>query len=336
MNKNFCRFCLDDVDFHVVTKKETYPVKGTPIEIEATVAVCDQCGAEIFHPELDNQNLHKAFEIYKIKNTFIMPEDLIALRTKYGLSQRKLGRLLGWGEITIHRYEKCESKPTEVYVNLLFTLQDPRKMLEYLQLSDERLKPSDFKRLKERVESLLEENSEEQLDDLLLQSFKSKTSIYTGFREFDFEKIANVILFFAHRVPNFFKTKLMKCLWYADMLAFKRYTVGITGLQYSHYPHGPVPKKYASILELLEERGIICLQENSCGDCIGEIIVAQEEYDGDVFSPEEMEVLEFISRELGPKSATRLSDLSHLEDGYIKTNDRQAISYEFAETLSLD
>lgn len=57
---------------------------------------------------------------------------------------------------------------------------------------------------------------------LSLEVCKSKVSIYTGFREFDFEKLVNVILYFASKVPNFYKTKLMKCLWYADMLAFKR------------------------------------------------------------------------------------------------------------------
>ena len=36
---------------------------------------------------------------------FLQPEEIEKIRKQYGLSQKNFARLLGWGDITIHRYE---------------------------------------------------------------------------------------------------------------------------------------------------------------------------------------------------------------------------------------
>ena len=63
--KLYCDRCCGFVDYKVTTKKEIYKVKGTDeIEIEAQVAVCANCGNELFDIYLEDQNLKKAFKIY--------------------------------------------------------------------------------------------------------------------------------------------------------------------------------------------------------------------------------------------------------------------------------
>src|ERR1700684_607030 len=86
-------------------RQETYPVKGEDTSILADVRVCSKCGQDVFDKELDGGNLRKAYDIYRAAHGIITAEEIGLLREKYGLSQRGLGNLLGWGEVTIHRYE---------------------------------------------------------------------------------------------------------------------------------------------------------------------------------------------------------------------------------------
>lgn len=47
------------------------------------------------------------------------------LREKYGLSQQQLARLLGWGRVTVQRYEKGALQDT-AHDLLLRQLEDPQ------------------------------------------------------------------------------------------------------------------------------------------------------------------------------------------------------------------
>jgi hypothetical protein len=44
------------------------------------------------------------------------------------------------------------------------------------------------------------------------------------------------------------KTKLMKLLWYADFLIFKKYKRSISGAPYWHKEFGPVPVEHDTVL----------------------------------------------------------------------------------------
>lgn len=50
--------------------------------------------------------LRTARDLYRQKHGLLTSSNIARLRGRYGLSQRALARLLGWGEVTIQRYEK--------------------------------------------------------------------------------------------------------------------------------------------------------------------------------------------------------------------------------------
>ena len=63
--KAFCCKCDDFVDCGVKKKEETYSVKGEVlIKSTSDVAHCSACNTEVFHEELDDENLKKVYQEY--------------------------------------------------------------------------------------------------------------------------------------------------------------------------------------------------------------------------------------------------------------------------------
>ncbi|MGB4001966.1 MAG: type II TA system antitoxin MqsA family protein, partial [Bacillota bacterium] len=105
MAKCYCDVCRMETDVAETERKETYPVKGEPITVDARVKVCTQCGTDLFDEDLDNANLNAAFNIFRKKNGLLGSDDVRRIRKKYQLSQRGLAGLLGWSPATVARYE---------------------------------------------------------------------------------------------------------------------------------------------------------------------------------------------------------------------------------------
>lgn len=78
---------------------------------------------------------------------------------------------------------------------------------------------------------------------------------YNGFKKFDRNKAIAMILFFAVTQHNLHKTKLMKLLWYVDMLFFKDYVKSISGMRYVHQHYGPIPEDHNLLLAVLNRAG---------------------------------------------------------------------------------
>lgn len=63
--KKYCEKCNKEVEAKIVTKREAYTVHGEPVQIDAKVCVCNECGEELFDEELDNDTLLRVFDKYR-------------------------------------------------------------------------------------------------------------------------------------------------------------------------------------------------------------------------------------------------------------------------------
>ena len=89
----------------IIEKSQTLNVKGREITLIAPVRVCATCGEEILDEELDAETLNKFYNEYRQLENLLLPEEIKAIRKKYGLSQTSFAKFLGFGEKTITRYE---------------------------------------------------------------------------------------------------------------------------------------------------------------------------------------------------------------------------------------
>jgi YgiT-type zinc finger domain-containing protein len=83
--EKYCPICGDFTTAEVRVLLETYPVKGENVQVEAQVLHCLKCGEALFDPDLDGENLERAYQIYRQRHGLLGPADVKVLRERYGL-----------------------------------------------------------------------------------------------------------------------------------------------------------------------------------------------------------------------------------------------------------
>ena len=156
MSTIYCDKCDDFVEYNIVEKEEERNIMGKEkIKVHSRIAVCNKCGTELFHKELEEENQEKAFNIYRDRNNILYPEKIKAIRDKYGLTQKEMSNLLGWGDITYHRYENG-SLPDQAHNTLLLLIKDPKNVRMIIENNKHNLSSETLDKLKNRLEELLD------------------------------------------------------------------------------------------------------------------------------------------------------------------------------------
>lgn len=333
--KKYCEECEKEVEARIITKKETYDVCGEPIEVDAQLLVCAECGEEFFCEELDSATLVNAYNIYRKKHKLLLPEEIKKLREQYGLSQRSFAKLLNWGDKTIFRYENG-SVQDKAHNSLLLFLREPENMRTYLTENEVTLDAKQKKDLLETVDKL-EQSTESRTGmhffDLF---FSSGPSVDNGFKSFDYEKLCAMVLYFAHSQKGLLKTKLLKLLNYSDMIFYKENGISMSGAKYVHLPYGPVLDNFDLLfgtmsanhlahIEVVFDNGYECHQ-----------VVPECDVPDGVLSVNEIAVLDRICAKFARFGSAEISNYSHKETGYQATNPGEIIPYSFAKDINLN
>lgn len=331
--KHFCYQCDCDQDAVVISKRETFKVKGEPIEVVSDVLICSVCHKEIFNEELDGKNLERAYVEYRNKHNLLSPTQIKEIRSRFG-SGRMVSTLLGWSQATLVRYEGGAIPDAAHYEQLLRLKNDPEYIKTILKQRGHKITD----RERRKVEAAFDLTSQVDILDPVEYLDTVFQSIFLGGItnvEFDFEKLTAVVQLFALLNQNLFKTKLQKLLFYTDFLCYKRYGYPVTGLAYVHQHYGPVPAHHDLIQWALLTTGAIDVKPYE-GPYGGEIIVALREPNKSQFIDEELEVINTVGGFFTDFTATNISDFSHGEQGYRETRFKEIISYSYASDLKLD
>ena len=327
----FCPICDADRECKVELRLESYPLRGEEIEIEAHVFICSVCGEDIFDKKLDTENLQKVYTIYRAEHGLLSPEEIRAIRERYSLSQRGMSRFLGWGEITLHRYESG-GIPDRVHNDLLTMISTADGMARYLQECGSILPHEEAETVRQVLTTSRRRIS-------LKDTFEALQSVHgvnvkTGYRNIDIERLRNMILFFAE--SGVWKTKLNKLLWYSDFVAFRRNTCSLSGIAYQRQRHGPVPLHFFTMLDAFEDEGDIRMEETPINDYEGTMIYAMKKADLSIFTTSESDVLHFIRDYFARMNSNSISDKSHQERAWLEIPQGEVIPYDYAMELSLE
>lgn len=333
---NYCEHCLKKVGCHVKEIEETFPVKGQDIKLLSSVAVCENCDNPVFDEELDSMNLEKAYEIYRKENNILSPVDIKAVRNMYGLSQKSFSRLLGFGEITIHRYE-AGGIPDEAHNLALTMIKDYSNMEKLLQKYAGRITENELKRVKESIRNVKLDKQENIYKDIEQNIFIKPESIMNGFRRYAHDRFAHMVQFFAKKDSDYlWKTKLLKLLWYSDFYHFKKYSISISGLEYARLPYGPCPDDYEILFGILTRTKVVDAALKIVGDYEGEAFVFDDQViEHESLASEEIETLEKIWNTFKGFSAADIAKKSHLEKAWKSVKQGHLIPYSYAMDLSL-
>lgn len=330
--KGYCPKCDAERDLRHIRTREKVTVRGEKIGVDALYWRCLTCGEEFEGPKGTHDEVAEAYRLYRAKKGFMQPEDIKALREDYGLTQSELAQVLGFGAVTLSRYENGMLQ-TAAHDRMLQMVRDPRAFWGILnRLGDKvHLQPARLSHLKEKLRETI--RSSQAFDPLLQASLGYEIDDKSGNRPFNLEKFINSILFFC-QTPQW-KTTINKFLFYADFKCFRNHGHSITGARYANAPYGPCPDMFEDLFIWLSKRGNVEIREDSGKDYAGEKIRALSKPDMSIFSKDESSVLLEVKKALCRKTAKALSDLSHKEQGYTETKNGQLISYKYAEYLRI-
>jgi putative zinc finger/helix-turn-helix YgiT family protein len=101
-----CPHCELDRDVELVERDDHVKIKGRDVAFKSHLYRCTTCGNEFEMPGQLDANLDAAREAYARMYEAPTPEQLVAIRSRYGASQKAFGMILGFGELTMNSYEQ--------------------------------------------------------------------------------------------------------------------------------------------------------------------------------------------------------------------------------------
>lgn len=337
MDKVYCYLCDELNDVIVKSGKEIHIIKGTSVDCEVENAYCQRCGSIVYVPELNDAKLDRMDRAYREQQGIISVPEIKAILERYNIGAKPLATILGWGEITVLRYLKGQI-PDQAHSVALSSLQDRRIFKNYFEAKKEKLTKAACAKILIAMDKLEKKTDAETFElelydrpNGLVMAYSQPPNIYNGFTSFDLEKTIQAILFFIQHGSRLYITMMNKLLWYTDMLCYKlteRQT--ITGLVYKHHQYGPVPRWWDFLYGSLDDVYITLVEDE-----YGTYMQLLDEPDTNVFSEDELQVLETVARKFESWSSNRISKYSHLEKAYRETNVGENISFEYARDLSL-
>lgn len=146
--------------------------------------------------------------------------------------------------------------------------------------------------------------------------------------EYSPEKLQELIVYVAERSAGdrmFGRTKLNKVLFYSDFTAYRSLGRSITGAAYQHLPQGPCPQQILPALRALGPA--IDEVEEPTMSGVRRRPVARRAPNLDLFTPQEVAIVDQVLDELAPFSGMQASEISHKTMAWRLTGDRQQIPY---------
>ncbi|ABR47092.1 hypothetical protein Amet_0867 [Alkaliphilus metalliredigens QYMF] len=331
--KKLCLMCMEEhgVDTVEVIDEETY--KSKEVSFNATYEYCANADEYLETEEMIKANSLMMKDAYRKKVGLLTSDEIINIRAKYGLSQKDFSEILDWGKATITRYENHQVQDRAHDDVLRKINSDPKWFLEMLERAKGKISDKAFSKYHhEAIEQFKKMKNQYQIEVINTIYANFEEPLYTGNVELNLEKVVEMINYLASKVSSIHKVKLMKMLWYADMLHFKRTGKAIGGLVYGALPMGAVPKGYEAIVSLEGVQYDTVLY----GEHIGYKFKPVPGFEIKKLIKSEIETLDEIISKFGHLNTDEIVDMMHDEEAYKCTEGNCIIPFSFAEQLSVD
>ena len=149
------------------------------------------------------------------------------------------------------------------------------------------------------------------------------------------DKLSAAIVYLAQRSlhdDHFGETKLVKLLYYADCAAYSRTGQPITGMTYIRMDHGPYPDGWQAVIQDMEERGIVRVQEEAF-ETTGAVRIRwlpNEDAVTTALTDNDRRFLDDQLRRFWQFNASQIEEYSHDDLAWFATASRQMMPYELS------
>ncbi len=331
-----CPLC--DKEHEVEERKRLTAIsfKGEKVKYEEKFYFCvnaDEDENEFETASMTNENLLNARNAYREKHGLLTSNEIVKIREGYGLSQVDLARMLGWGEATVSRYES-NAIQDDAYDTMLRIIKDnPLQALEFLKRNESKFSDKKKREIKNKILEKIDSYGKEYLTR---QAFEGE---YASFEEpsdsngnslLNIDKIEAVISYIAERDKNLYKVKLMKLLWYIDVVSYKLRGFSITGMVYRHNTMGALPIGHYSLMNL--ENLNVVEEESYTNDSMLHILPT-EGMDYSILSDEDKKIIDKVIKKFKNYKTSDIVDYMHKEKAYVETKTGDIIPFTLAKEI---
>lgn len=283
---------------------------------------------------INDENLLKARNAYRQMKGLLTSHEIADIRKKYGMTQSEFSSLLGWGDVTVTRYE-TKLIQDETYDRLMRMVgENPKFALESLMQHRDNFSVRRYQELKKNIQAeLLRTGSSFFIKQEILSQYAAydEPCNENGFQLLDIDKLGAMMSYFANRVRNLYKVRLMKLLWFSDALAFSRRGRAISGLVYQHAQYGALPLAAQKIIYL---PSISVTEEETASEQIKYHISAIDT-DFSHLSDEEVAILDEVVGKFKYMQTEEIVSCMHRESAYTKTKMHDVIPFSLCKKLLL-
>ena len=327
---------MEKHDVKTIRVTETNIFKGQSVEYVAQYTYCELSDESYADEEQLTLNDLAMKNAYRKKMDLLTSDQIVEIRSKYKISQADLCILLGWGQKTITRYESHQVQDN-AHDSILRKLdRDPEWFLELLYEAKDSISDSAYSKYYEYGSILFERSHDNYLKLAIMSQYAKylNNTEANGNKELSLDVVVDMIHYYANsgKVSGLYLVKLLKMLWYADALSYKRHGHAISGMVYRSLPMGAAPIAYETIIDLSS----ISYDEIDWGNGIGKKIAKTEVKDYPYLNAEDIDILKTVIKRFGKSTTEEIVESMHKEESYMRTPKKDIILYKYACLLSLD
>ena len=335
IDTKLCLSCMEEHEIQQVAVTEENIFKGKRVEYPARYEYCPSTEAYAASDEMIDANDISFKDAYRKAAGLLTSEEIIAIRETYGVSQKDFSKILGWGSSTITRYENHQIQDS-VHDDVLRKVgDDPKWFIKLLERAKDDLSEKAYHKYLKKANEVYHAHRNRYLKDSIeaLYARFEGDNVFTGNTRINIDKVVEVINYLALKVRELHKVKLMKMLWFADFMHYKKEKRSITGLAYSALPMGAVPEGHETLL-LLDG---VCYEEIQYDEYenIGYKFYAAPGVQFKELTDSEKNTLDEVIQHFQYDSTDKIIDKMHQQEAYQETERLNLISYEYAEHLTI-
>ena len=333
--KRVCPCCMEEHEVKTVKVKEQAVFKERQVNYDAVYMYCDAADELYMDERQIQENDIRLKNAYRREEGLLTSDDIESIRGKYGITQSDLCALLGWGGKTITRYESHQVQDRAHDTILKKIDRDPEWFLSLLRDARDNLTEEAYQKYLGAATTLYEADQDQYLRKAIQASYAKYrgNKLFHGNTELSLDKVVDVIRYFASSkmITSLYKVKLMKLMWYADALSYKKRGCAITGLVYLALPMGAVPVGHNSIIDLRD----VPYEEVDMGETNAYHFLLNEKTDFPSLSADDKAILDTVIEKLGKMTKDEIVSFMHKERAYIETAPRDVIQFKYAESLQI-
>jgi uncharacterized phage-associated protein len=318
-------------EMKVVYEPRTWNFRGENYEYIHTAYVCIDTNEQFTTNESDDASFLQVTNQYRAKYGIPYTDEIVATRTRYGISAAKMSVILGIGTNQWRLYESGEV-PSVSNGRMIRSIMNPKVFLDLVESARQLLTDKEYNTITAKVQQVIAQSDQYQIDEYECRRlFSVPRGAENGYSPISLKRIKAVMLTVLQECGEVFCTKMNKLLFYIDFLSYRQRGIAMTGLSFRAIDFGPVPDRWEKLYSQFDE-----IRQELCpiGEYEGNILVSNVMPDDTILNDSEKEIIRTVCTRFKSFSSSKISAISHEEPAWIKHHDSHS-RIPFSEAFEL-